>query len=233
MVSVEVLNLGGCMSQGGNTSLSAKIASLSTLQTIITRMGTVSISIKTIFITVFGFFISGYWLDGNFPLWQKFVPFFFVTFFFALLDSYYLSVEKKYRHIYEALSDEDIDKNVNFFNWKPYFRKFDLEALKSVSIWGFYIIVYVIYVLVVSVVYDVKTNLQSESKNTTYNSKLFVLLESQEKMQKEILNYLGERSSSCDTQYRIENNITIDNERYQSSNPSKKITTKPIVKTCN
>lgn len=221
------------MSQGGNTSLAAKIASLSTLQTIITRMGTVSISIKTIFITVFVFFISGYWLDGNFPLWQKFVPFFFVTFFFALLDSYYLSVEKKYRHIYEALSDEDIDKNVNFFNWKPYFRKFDLEALKSVSIWGFYIIVYVIYVLVVSVVYDVKTNLQSESKNTTYNSKLFVLLESQEKMQKEILNYLGERSSSCDTQYRIENNITIDNERYQSSNPSKKITTKPIVKTCN
>ena len=221
------------MSQDNNMSLAAKIASLSTLQTIITRMGTLSISIKTIFITVFGFFISGYWLDGHFPLWQKFVPFFFVTFFFALLDSYYLSLEKKYRHIYEALSDEDTDKNVNFFNWKPYFKKFDFEALRSVSIWGFYIIVYVIYVLVVSVVYDIKTDLQNESKNKTYTSKVFTMLETQEKMQKEILNYLDERSYLCNHQYRIENNITIDNDRYHSSIPSKKITTKPILKTCN
>jgi hypothetical protein len=221
------------MSQDNNTSLAAKIASLSTLQTIITRMGTVSISIKTIFITVFGFFVSGYWLDGNFPLWQKFVPFLFVTYFFALLDSYYLSVEKKYRHIYEALSDEDTDIDVNFFNWKPYFRKFHLEALKSFSIWGFYIFVYVVYVLVVSVVYDVKTNLQDESKNTTYTSKLFVMLESQQKMQKEILNYLGERPSSCDIQYKIEDNITVDNEPNLSYKPPKKTTTKPIIKTCN
>ena len=221
------------MVQDNNTSLAAKIASLSTLQTIITRMGTVSISIKTIFITVFGFFITGYWLDGNFPLWQKFIPFFFVTLFFALIDSYYLSIEKKYRHVYEALSDEGTDQNVNFFNWKPYLKKYDLDALKSVSIWGFYIVVYVIYILVVSVVYDVKTNLQNDSKNATTSSRLIDLLESQEKIQKEILSYLDGRSASCDLRYRIENNITIDNERYESAKPNKKLISKPIVKTCN
>jgi len=221
------------MDQNNNGSLAAKIASLSTLQTIITRMSTVSVSIKTIYITVFGFFVSGYWLDGDFLLWQKFVPFLFVTFFFSLLDSYYLSIEKKYRHVYEIISDMHIDNKLNFFSWQSHFKQFHSEALKSASIWGFYITVYLIYILIVSVVYDAKSSQNVDSNNTVYFSKLFNLLESQEKIQYKILERLDGEPSSHDCIYKIENNITIDNEHQLSPNTPKKITPKPIVKTCN
>lgn len=216
-----------------NGNLTAKIASLSTLQTIITRMATVSVSIKTIYITVFGFFISGYWLDGGFVIWQKYLTFFFVMFFFIILDSYYLSVEKKYRFVYEALSEKDVDGVVNFFIWKPYYKNFQLDALKSFSVWGFYISVFAIYVLVVSVAYDMKNSSESGVKDSVFYSKVLKVMESQEKTQKEILSNLTQNSGCRDGEYKIENNISIDNTHHLSTVTPKKTTSKPIVRTCN
>lgn len=141
------------MSENQENIISEESASvqshLSIMQSVITRMAANSTSCKTWCITIVSailVLIS----DKSKPelAWLALIP----TFLFMTLDAYYLGLEKAFRSAYnnfiEKLHRKDI-KLEDLFSVVPstdtLFKQ--LDALKSFSVWGFYLPLFILIFL--------------------------------------------------------------------------------------
>ncbi len=129
-------------------------AHLSILQTIIQRMAANSTSCKTWSVTV----VSAVLVivaDKGKPdfAFIALIP----TFLFLALDAYYLALEKAFRASYAEFVEKIHSgaakaKDLYTIAPKGNHSKHQIEALKSFSVWGFYVTLFVLIVLARSVV---------------------------------------------------------------------------------
>lgn len=124
------------------------VSYLESLQSVISRMGGNSANIKALIAVVFTIFITiliaikelkTYWWIGL-----------IIVFVGILMDTYYLALEKMYRRKYndfvDILNDGQVDEKAIYnMNPKSTYLKYELfavmlEAVKSFSVIGFYIL---------------------------------------------------------------------------------------------
>lgn len=127
----------------GDGAISAKIASLTFIQAIISRMASNSLKIKTFFIGFLSVFIT---IKTNFTgvtILSYLIPV-MITFCACYLDAYYLMQERIFRHVYNIKSQIKPGINENFFDIKELIKESNkketiLDAIKSPSIRPFYL----------------------------------------------------------------------------------------------
>ncbi|MEB7926099.1 hypothetical protein NGJ69_20700 [Atlantibacter hermannii] len=125
--------------------ITAKIATLTNLQAIITRMASNSQLMKTWAITVITGFIAIKSTLGGLGCLSYFVPL-ILCFAFSYLDSYYLSQERVFRNVYNELASKLVGTETNYLDFKDEIKKSSLNpenhlkhCYKSSSIAFFYI----------------------------------------------------------------------------------------------
>lgn len=127
---------------------------LEIVQSVIQRMAENSVSCKTWCITIVSAILVIVADKGNSShLWIALFP----TVLFAILDAYYLALEKGFRNSYNlfvrrlhegVLTQDDLYLIVS----SGVDLKLQMQALKSFAVWGFYIPVIVLIMIVRSVV---------------------------------------------------------------------------------
>lgn len=126
-----------------------KIEYLKMVQEVIERMSTISSVFKGFSITVVialitiieKIFLSKIWI-----LWIFLVPLFVLMF----LDVYYLSLERKYRKLYEEIRTDihDIDFSLEIPKNNDKYKINFLDCLKSKSILFFHLLIIIMYLIV-------------------------------------------------------------------------------------
>lgn len=124
-----------------------KIAYLQMLQEPISRMSTTSAVFKGFAATIVaGIAALTYGDIHTWVLGMSFIP----VLSFAMLDVYYLKLEKKYRHLYEQVRTDQhpVDFSMNLTKNNRVAKSRILDCIKSPSIWLFYPIMFVILIFV-------------------------------------------------------------------------------------
>lgn len=139
----------------GDNGITAKVASLTNLQSIITRMGSNSQLMKTWVITVVTGFIAIKTAIGGLGFFSYLVPM-LVCFIFSYLDSYYLSQERIFRHVYNDIASILVGGECNYFDLKDKIEKQLINkdnsiivCYKSNSIMFFYIPLVIISTIII------------------------------------------------------------------------------------
>lgn len=127
----------------GDGSIAAKIASLTFLQNIISRMAGNSLKIKTFFIGFLGVFITIKTSFTGITALSYIIPL-IITICACYLDSYYLTQERIFRHVYNEKSAKKPDENTNFFEIKEEIannreKENVIKTMKSPAIRPFYL----------------------------------------------------------------------------------------------
>jgi hypothetical protein len=127
---------------------------LSIIQSVIQRMATNSTSSKTWCITIVSAILVIV-ADKGKPdyAWIALIP----TTLFMALDAYYLALEKGFRQAYNAFIRKIHDGSItpeDLFSVAPEGRQssHQIEALKSFSVWGFYLTLIILIVIAKSIV---------------------------------------------------------------------------------
>lgn len=97
--------------------LPAKVASLASLQSIITRMASNSQLMKTWAITIVTGFIAIKSTLGGLGCLSYLVPL-LLCFSFSYLDSYYLSQERIFRDVYNKMASSPVGSGVQYLDFK-------------------------------------------------------------------------------------------------------------------
>ncbi|HHS8295675.1 hypothetical protein [Morganella psychrotolerans] len=128
-----------------DNGITAKVASLTNLQSIITRMGSNSQLMKTWVVTVVTGFIAIKTAIGGLGFFSYLVPM-LICFIFSYLDSYYLSQERIFRNVYNSTASILVGGEFNYFDLKDEIEKKSankdnsiISCYKSNSIIFFYI----------------------------------------------------------------------------------------------
>lgn len=111
--------------------LPAKVAALTNLQSIITRMASNSQLMKTWAITIVTGFIAIKSTLGGLGCLSYVVPL-LLCFCFSYLDSYYLSQERIFRCVYNELASIVVGSSHNYLNFSPEVKKHKDEEKNSV-----------------------------------------------------------------------------------------------------
>lgn len=135
--------------------LTAKVAALANLQSIIARMASTSQQMKNWSVTIVtGFIAVTSQLKGLGEL-SYLIPA-FICAVFAYFDSYYLSQEKIFRNVYNKLASVPVGSKVNYFNFKDFISiaSADKEnnvhdCFKSNSIRPFYLSMAIISTIII------------------------------------------------------------------------------------
>lgn len=135
-------------------SLTAKVAALANLQSIIARMASTSQQMKNWSVTIVTGFIAITSQLKEIGCLYYFVPA-LICAIFAYLDSYYLSQEKIFRKIYDRLSNIPVGSGVNYFKFDDEINKeknnkenTTKNSFRSSSIKPFYISMAVISIII-------------------------------------------------------------------------------------
>jgi len=112
--------------------LPAKIASLTNLQSVITRMASNSQMMKTWAITIVTGFIAIKSTLGGLGCLAYLVPL-LLCFCFSYLDAYYLSQERIFRCVYNELASILVGTNHNYLNFSPEIKKHKDEENNSLK----------------------------------------------------------------------------------------------------
>ncbi|KSB88944.1 hypothetical protein AS593_21415 [Caulobacter vibrioides] len=121
--------------------LQARIAHLTMIQGIIGRMAGYSASVKTFTLTIAAALIAVA-IDKDQPV--LFHAGAAIVFVFALLDAYYLAVEKCFRDLYGEVAGRDWSVALDLgIRQRPASLSAVLRASTSASIWGFYLLLLV------------------------------------------------------------------------------------------
>lgn len=114
-----------------------KIAYLQMIQEPIGRMSTASAIFKGFAATIVAGIAALSYCDVNtYILGLSFVP----VLLFALLDIYYLQLEKKYRYLYEQVrtDEHEVDFSMKLTKDNKSAKARVIDCIKSLSIWLFY-----------------------------------------------------------------------------------------------
>lgn len=98
-------------------SLTAKVASLASIQLIVARMASNSQTMKTWAITIVTGFVAIRSTLDSLGCLSYLVPL-FICISFSYLDSYYLSQERVFRSVYNKLSSVSVGTGVNYLDFK-------------------------------------------------------------------------------------------------------------------
>lgn len=98
-------------------SLTAKVASLASIQLIVARMASNSQIMKTWAITIVTGFVAIKSTLGSLGCLSYLVPL-LICISFSYLDSYYLSQERVFRSVYNKLSSIPVGNGVNYLDFK-------------------------------------------------------------------------------------------------------------------
>lgn len=136
----------------GDGSISAKIASLTFLQGIISRMASNSLKIKTFFIGFLGVFITIKTSFTGITTLSYVIPL-IITICACYLDSYYLTQERIFRHIYNEKSAKKPTGDTNFFEIKEEIKNNKdkenvISTMKSPAIYPFYLTSFLFIILI-------------------------------------------------------------------------------------
>lgn len=118
--------------------LQARLGHLNMVQATIGRMAGFSANAKTFTLTI-GAALIAVAFDKDLPI--LFYAGFCITVVFALLDAYYLALEKSFRDLYSDISSRDWTQAFNFAI-RPRATNFlhVSTAMASASVWGFYLV---------------------------------------------------------------------------------------------
>ncbi|EKY2038156.1 hypothetical protein RA259_004253 [Cronobacter sakazakii] len=103
-------------SEHNDDGLTAKVASLTILQGIVSRMASNSLAMKTWAITIVTGFIAIKSTLGGMGCFANLVPI-LICCAFSFLDAYYLSQERVFRHIYNELAKSPVGGGVNYLDF--------------------------------------------------------------------------------------------------------------------
>lgn len=98
-------------------SLTAKVASLASIQLIVARMASNSQTMKTWAITIVTGFVAIKSTLGSLGCLSYLVPL-LICISFSYLDSYYLSQERIFRSVYNKLSSIPVGSGLNYLDFK-------------------------------------------------------------------------------------------------------------------
>lgn len=107
----------GLQMEHHDDSLTAKVASLASIQLIVARMASNSQTMKTWAITIVTGFVAVKSTLGSLGCLSYLVPL-FICISFSYLDSYYLSQERIFRSVYNKLSSVPVGTGVNYLDFK-------------------------------------------------------------------------------------------------------------------
>lgn len=118
--------------------LQARLAHLATIQGVIGRMAGYSASVKTFTLTVSAA-LAALAFDKDLPV--LFYAGTLIVAVFALLDAYYLTIEKSFRDLYAEVADREWDQAFDLsIRQRPMALAAVLSSVMSVSVWGFYLL---------------------------------------------------------------------------------------------
>lgn len=118
--------------------LQARLAHLAMIQGVIGRMAGYSASVKTFTLTVSAALVAVAF-DKELPV--LFYAGVLIAAFFALLDAYYLTIEKSFRDLYAKVADRDWGQAFDLsIRQQPISFAAVLSSVMSVSVWGFYLL---------------------------------------------------------------------------------------------
>jgi len=110
--------------------MQSKISALTNIQSIITRMATNSLTMKTWSVTVITGFIAIKSSLGGLGCLGYLVPL-LVCFCFSYLDSYYLSQERIFRGVYNELASILVGSGYNYLNFSSEIKKQESDINNS------------------------------------------------------------------------------------------------------
>lgn len=118
--------------------LQARLAHLATIQGVIGRMAGYSASVKTFTLTVSAALVAVAF-DKELPV--LFYAGFLIAAVFALLDAYYLTIEKSFRDLYAEVAGRDWSQAFDLsIRQRAVSLASVLTSVMSVSVWGFYLL---------------------------------------------------------------------------------------------
>lgn len=127
----------------------SKIKSLEMIQQVISRMANNSFLLKGWTITIIAGMFS---LNHNNMLFMFYLLIYFIILIFWLLDSYYLQLERKYRHLYNKVLEENtINFKLELDSSSAENKTLFLQVLMSKTELGFYLLL----IIVISIVFIV------------------------------------------------------------------------------
>lgn len=128
----------------GDDSLTAKIASLTSIQQVVTRMASNSQMMKTWAMTVVTGFVTIQAKLNGLGCLSYLVPL-LICISFAYLDAYYLSQERIFRDVYNTLASVAVGSGINYLDFNGEIKSSScipnnsvVECYKSPSVFYFY-----------------------------------------------------------------------------------------------